>query len=75
MRNKIIDITARPSFRDCHHDGRYTVIYDTDDKVNPYRIYRHWTEFTDHGIRKHKKQITKCSDYNPCWRENPRFQP
>lgn len=63
MRQKIIDIVARHSFMDCMHDGHYTVTYDTDDQTMPYRVYRHWTEFTDHGISKRKKQITKCSDY------------
>jgi len=48
------------------HKGTFEVIHDSNDKVNPYRIYCIYYTPSECGLRKHKKQIAKYCDMISC---------
>ena len=63
MRTKIIEVNASTGYKDCNHSGHYAVLYDNAAKTNPYRVYSYWTEFSDHGITKHRTQLQRYGDF------------
>lgn len=66
MRRKIVDVNSNTLFKDCRHDGRYSVIYDDDKQTNPYIVYRHTNRLTYSGLKKSKKQIARYADFDSC---------
>lgn len=47
-------------------NGEYRVIYDDQQKVNPYKIvYTHYV-LTKYGLRESRKQIAKYANFSSC---------
>lgn len=45
----------------------YTVINDTEKKVNPLSVYKQWTEYRDGTYPlKHKKLLSRYADLTSC---------
>lgn len=64
MRTKIVEVNVSTGYMDCGHTGHYTVIYDNEATTNPYRVYTYWSEFTDHGVTKHRKLVQRYGDFS-----------
>lgn len=63
MKTKIIEVNASTGYTDCNHSGHYAVLYDDAARINPYRVYNYWSEFSDHGITKHRTQLQRYGDF------------
>ena len=58
MKKKVVKVS--------YHKAQYEVIHDDSDNVNPFRIYYLWTESTDSGLKRRRKQIRKYADLASC---------
>lgn len=41
---------------------KMTVYYDPKAKANPYRVYKEWMGYTEHGCRERKQLVDKYAD-------------
>ena len=44
-------------------NGEYQVVYDNTQEVNPYRVYHICNYFSEHGVKRSKKQVQRYQDY------------
>lgn len=65
-RRKIVEVNSSRLFKECHHDGHYSVIYDDDKQNNRYIVYRHGHRLTPSGLKESKRQIARYADFDSC---------
>ena len=58
MKKKVVDISYGPA--------QYEVIYDDSTEINPFRVYFRWTELTDCGLKKRRKQVERYAELADC---------
>ena len=58
MKRKVVKVS--------YHKAQYEVIHDDSDKTNPFRVYYLWTELTDSGLKRRRKQLEKYADLADC---------
>ena len=58
MKTKVVKVS--------YHKAQYEVIYDDSDKTNPFRVYYLWSELTDSGLKRRRKQLEKYADLASC---------